>query len=156
MVYGRVTVLALALMLFVGIWSSDQPAIRQDYAARHRIETFAIGRLNRQLPIHRSGVSTFTATRKRASVDVHQVATTGTTQRSIPSIAIPADLTTGFYRVVNTNGVSATVAVTPEWLTRENIPTNLPGREFYIRQSENECWYWIRLQERPDLATAGL
>ena len=155
MVYGRVTVLALALMLFVGIWSSDQPATRQNYAARHRIQTFATVGIKRPYPIHRSGVSTIAVARKSANVHVRHV-TTKTRSPIIPSIAIPADLTTGYYRVVNTNGVSATVVVTPEWLTRENIPGNLPGREFYIRQTENECWYWIRLQERTDTTTAGL
>ncbi|MEX0727181.1 MAG: hypothetical protein WEB58_17695 [Planctomycetaceae bacterium] len=145
MIYGRVTVLILVMMLFVGIWSSDQPAVRQEYAARHRGEIYVIGGSHPRFPVKRIGVDGQVAPVKRFPAPVRPAAVTST-QFIVPSVAIPGDLSIGSYRVVNDAGTTATVVVTREWLMREHIPANLPAREFYIHQTANECWYWIRLQ----------
>lgn len=151
MVYGRVTVLGLFILFFVGIWSSDQPAVRQEYAARHRGQIYVIGSGRLRDPS--------SSTNEPAKVKpAQQVALVKQTQAKssspIPAGAIPGDLTTGRYRVVNNAGVTTTVDVTGEWLNRENIPTGLPAREFYIHQTATECWYWIRLRPA-HVRTAG-
>ncbi|MFN0198165.1 MAG: hypothetical protein ACKVT0_15570 [Planctomycetaceae bacterium] len=156
--YGRVTLLGLFIVMFAGLWSSDQPTKRRDYLARHQSSRFLADR-NREnrAKAFRPIQAVSQSTQSEREPNVHFANVSSDRSPVITSSAIPNDLSAGNYRVVNTTGTVLQIAVTHDWLKRENIPCDLPSREIYTRQTSTECWYWIRLdQKSTQTETAGL